>query len=228
MNTIRQTETFAQWLKELRDATAKMAILRRADRIAAGNFGDAKPVGDGVSELRIDVGPGYRVYYTVRRRTVVFLLCGGDKSSQSSDIATAKDLAKTLQVDGCMGVIMKTATRPFDVAEFLDDPEVIALYLSDAAADPDPDLFIVALSNVARAVGISSIAAKSGLGRESLYKSLAPGAQPRLDTVRRIASAFGLTLQFAPSATLKRKLRSKTGTKLKAAKKPVAKLKKSA
>lgn len=123
---------------------------------------------------------------------------------------------------------MKTATRPFDAAEFLDDPEVIALYLSDAAADPDPDMFIVALSNVARAVGISSIAAKSGLGRESLYKSLVPGAQPRLDTVRRIASAFGLTLQFAPSATLKRKLRSKTGSKLKAAKKPVAKLKKSA
>lgn len=123
---------------------------------------------------------------------------------------------------------MKTATRPFDVAEYLDDPEVIALYLSDAAADPDPDMFIVALGNVARAVGISSIAAKSGLGRESLYKSLSPGAQPRLDTVRRITSAFGLTLQFAPSATLKRKPRTKSSPKPKAAKKPAAKLKKSA
>jgi putative addiction module killer protein len=96
MNTVRQTETFAKWLKELRNATAKVAILRRVDRIAAGNFGDAKSVGDGVRELRIDVGPGYRVYYAVRGQTIVFLLCGGDKDSQDRDIATAKDLAKKL------------------------------------------------------------------------------------------------------------------------------------
>lgn len=93
---------------------------------------------------------------------------------------------------------MKTETRPFDVAEYLDDPEVIALYLSDAARDPDPDMFIVALGNVARAVGIASIAERAGLGRESLYKTLAPGAQPRLDTIRRITLAFGLQMQFAP------------------------------
>jgi probable addiction module antidote protein len=97
---------------------------------------------------------------------------------------------------------MKTETRPFDVAEYLDDPAVIALYLSDAAADPDPDMFIIALSNVARAVGITSIAEKAGLGRESLYKTLAPGAQPRLDTIRRITSAFGLQMQFAPAAAM--------------------------
>lgn len=96
MNTIRQTEIFSRWLKGLRDATAKVAILRRADRVAAGNFGDAKSVGDGVKELRIDIGPGYRVYYTIRERTVVFLLCGGDKDSQDRDIAVAKELARKL------------------------------------------------------------------------------------------------------------------------------------
>ena len=93
---IKQTETFAKWLISMRDLRAQVAIARRIDRACAGNFGDVKSVGEGVSEMRIDMGAGYRVYFIVRQRKVVFLLVGGDKSTQSSDIRTAIALAKEI------------------------------------------------------------------------------------------------------------------------------------
>lgn len=93
---IKQTETFAKWLLSMRDLRAQVAIARRIDRACAGNFGGVKSVGEGVSEMRIDMGAGYRVYFTVRQRKVVFLLVGGDKSTQSSDIRTAIALAKEI------------------------------------------------------------------------------------------------------------------------------------
>ena len=93
---IKQTETFAKWLISMRDLRAQVAIARRIDRACTGNFGDVKSVGEGVSEMRIDMGAGYRVYFTVRQRKVVFLLVGGDKSTQSSDIRTAIALAKEI------------------------------------------------------------------------------------------------------------------------------------
>ena len=93
---IRETELFSSWLAKLRDRTARARILARIRRVSLGTFGDAKSVGAGVSELRVDHGPGYRVYFTRRGRTVVFLLCGGDKSSQAADIAEAKRLAAGL------------------------------------------------------------------------------------------------------------------------------------
>lgn len=91
---IQQTPTFAQWHAAVRDMRAKIAIARRIDRASAGNLGDVKPVGNGVSELRVEVGAGYRVYFTMRGGVVVVLLAGGDKSSQDADIRRAKKLAK--------------------------------------------------------------------------------------------------------------------------------------
>ncbi len=93
---IRQTDEFRTWLTELRDVAGRAIIARRLSRIEHGNFGDSKPVGDGVRELRIDFGPGYRVYYTMRGKVVVFLLFGGDKSSQARDIVKAKALASQI------------------------------------------------------------------------------------------------------------------------------------
>lgn len=84
------------WLARLKDKVARAIILRRLDRIAMGNFGDAKPVGDGVSEFRIDHGPGYRVYFVRRGETLIVLLCAGDKGSQARDIARAKVLAREI------------------------------------------------------------------------------------------------------------------------------------
>lgn len=91
---IRQTPEFRDWLVKLKDRLAQAIILRRLDRLALGNFGDAKPIGDGVSEFRIDHGPGYRVYFVRRGHMVIVLLCGGDKGSQARDITRAKSLAQ--------------------------------------------------------------------------------------------------------------------------------------
>jgi len=96
MIEIRKTEAYAQWLDGLRDIRARARVLARVERLATGNPGDVKPVGEGVSELRIDYGPGYRVYFTMRGRTVIILLAGGEKRTQASDIKTALRLARNL------------------------------------------------------------------------------------------------------------------------------------
>lgn len=96
MIEIRKTDVFAQWLDGLHDIRARARVLVRIERLAAGNAGDVKPVGEGVSELRIDYGPGYRVYFTKRGREVVILLAGGDKSTQARDIKAALRLARNL------------------------------------------------------------------------------------------------------------------------------------
>ena len=96
MIEVRKTEVYARWLDGLRDARARARVLVRVERLAAGNLGDVRPVGEGVSELRIDYGPGYRVYFRKQGRTVVILLAGGDKRTQDRDIATALRLARNL------------------------------------------------------------------------------------------------------------------------------------
>jgi putative addiction module killer protein len=94
MFQVEQTAEFSKWLSALRDRTAVTRIAQRIVRLQSGLFGDVKPVGDGISELRIDHGPGYRVYFQQRGKTLILLLAGGDKSTQSRDIASAKALAK--------------------------------------------------------------------------------------------------------------------------------------
>ena len=97
MITLVETETFSAWLAGLRDGTARARVQRRLDRLKLGNPGDVKPVGEGVSEMRIDYGPGYRIYYLRRGEVLVVLLAGGDKRSQSKDIKTAIRLAEEVK-----------------------------------------------------------------------------------------------------------------------------------
>jgi len=94
MIEVRQSAEYAKWLRTLRDVKAKARIDIRIRRLSLGNPGDVKPVGEGVSELRIDYGPGYRVYFVQRGQVVALLLCGGDKRTQDRDIEKAKALAK--------------------------------------------------------------------------------------------------------------------------------------
>ena len=96
MIEVRQTSTFSNWLVGLRDHNARARIVTRIRRMELGNPGDVKAVGEGVSEMRITYGPGYRVYFVTMGSTIVVLLCGGDKSSQSRDISLAKQMAKEI------------------------------------------------------------------------------------------------------------------------------------
>lgn len=97
MKEIRKTERFAKWLDKLRDIQARARIQVRIERLASGNPGDVKPVGEGVSELRILYGPGYRVYFKEINNTLVILLVGGDKRTQKQDVEAAKKIASELE-----------------------------------------------------------------------------------------------------------------------------------
>lgn len=97
MFEVRQTDVFAQWLEELADTRAASRIAQRIIRLQSGLLGDVKPVGEGVSELRIDYGPGYRLYFVQRGKILIVLLCGGDKRTQARDIRKAKALATDLE-----------------------------------------------------------------------------------------------------------------------------------
>jgi putative addiction module killer protein len=98
MYTILQTESFAKWLAGMRDVRAKVRIVARLRQAEFGNLGDVKSLGSGISELRVDTGPGYRLYFTRRREVLIILLAGGDKSTQKTDIKRARKLAEELEV----------------------------------------------------------------------------------------------------------------------------------
>lgn len=97
MKEIQKTAAFSKWFNALKDRRAKVRIQVRIDQLELGHYGDAEPVGDGVRELRIFYGPGYRVYFVERGSVIVILLLGGDKSTQQADIAKAKDIAKSIE-----------------------------------------------------------------------------------------------------------------------------------
>jgi len=94
MKKIRRSSVYTKWLKNLRDQRARSLIFKRTKRLAEGNPGDVKPAGEGISEMRIDYGPGYRVYFKDTGREIIILLCGGDKRTQQADIINAKKIAK--------------------------------------------------------------------------------------------------------------------------------------
>ncbi len=166
--------------------------VRRAER---GHFGDVKLLEDGVSEMRIDCGPGYRVYFAREGRMVFLLLCGGDKSTQPADIRHAK----SMWADNQKGTVMsKVKTARFDASHYLDSEEMIAEYLNAALEEGDADLLLAAIADIAKARGIAKVAADAGLGRESLYKTLAPGSKPRMDTVFKLLRALGVKLNAVP------------------------------
>ena len=100
LRTIVETLEFIRWLEGLKDLRAAARITYRIDMLAAGHHGQFRPLGGGVNELKIDYGPGYRIYYMERNREIVILLFGGDKSSQDADIKRAKDLAVSIKAEG--------------------------------------------------------------------------------------------------------------------------------
>lgn len=171
-----------------------MRIAARIRHIEAGTLGDWKVVGGEVGELRVHYGPGYRLYFTRRGKVVVVLLCGGDKSSQQRDITQGHQVG----LEPRRGPVSKAKNpaklHPFDAARYLDSDEAVAEYMAAVLETEDPDLLLLALGDVARAKGMAQVAKDAGLGRESLYKALTPGAKPRFDTVMKVARALGVKL----------------------------------
>jgi probable addiction module antidote protein len=119
------------------------------------------------------------------------LLAGGVKASQMKDIAKAKKNGSRTQEGETMKK-KKAIYKPFDAAAYLDNDAVIAEYLSAAAEDPNPEVFVAALGDVAKARGMAQIAKDAGLGRESLYKTLSAGAHPRFETINSVLHALGV------------------------------------
>ena len=194
MLVLKRTAEFAEWLRGL-DSNARAKVLVRVERLNKGNPGDVAPVGDAVSEMRIHSGPGLSGLFQATRRYHHASLCG-DKGSQDSDIRRA--YRKRLG-----GVAMAKAQR-FDAAEFLDDPETIAAYLTEALRTGDTDYILQAIGTVARAEGMTSIAQTAGLNRESLYRALDTGGNPQLDTIVKVLDALGVQLAATPKPAKKR------------------------
>jgi probable addiction module antidote protein len=163
----------------------------------AGNFGDCKPVGEGVWELRIDWGPGYRVYYAMAAKAVVLLLCGGDKRKQTADIKRDRPLDR-FQAKETPVMKRKTDVSHNEalIRELRNDREFAAEYLRAAIEDADePQVLLIALRQVAEARGgIAKVAKAAGVERESLYRALSARGNPRLSTLFAVARAVGLKL----------------------------------
>jgi probable addiction module antidote protein/putative addiction module killer protein len=187
---VRRTELFSQRLKGLRVRAARNKIITRIQRVELGNIGDAKFF-EGIGELRINYGPGYRVYFVQRGPVVIILLCRW-RQIQPGPGHQVGDW------DGKGGLIMAIETKPFDAAEYLETEEDIVGYLKEVFEEGDPALIASALGTVARARGISSIAKETGLTRETLYRALSPEGNPTLSTLAAVTKALGFRLSVEP------------------------------
>jgi putative addiction module killer protein/probable addiction module antidote protein len=198
---VEKTDVYREWIDRLKDRAGRARILVRVDRLIHGNPGQHRELTEGVSELKIDFGPGYRVYYAQRGTRLLLLLAGGDKSTQQKDIARAIELVKNFKEQRVMPKTAakkptRTKTTPYDVAEHLRTPEEMAAYL-DAWLEEAPDNaagIARALGDIARAKGMTQVAKDAGLSRESLYRALSAEGNPSFATVLKVARALGLKL----------------------------------
>jgi probable addiction module antidote protein/putative addiction module killer protein len=167
---------------------ARALIASRLDRLAYGHAGDAGPVGDGISELRVHYGPGYRIYFHQRGSRVVILLCGGNKTTQTRDIKTARRLTGNGLTE------MTEKLMAYDPAEDLTSGAAIATFMTEAFASEDAGYFAHALGVVARAKAMAQIARQTGLSREQLYRSFSEDGNPTLKTTLAVMKALGIEL----------------------------------
>jgi putative addiction module killer protein/probable addiction module antidote protein len=203
------------WLDGLPDRAARGAILARIVRLKRGLFGDRRSVGDRVSELKVDVGQGYRLYYTMSGRTLVLLLCGGSKKTQKADIRKAEAMVKA--TDGKKDSASRVRERPtgyavepgepvitdeditfapFDAADYMRGDDETQIYLlRSALAHGHPGYIADAIGAVARARGLTNLERATGIKRQTLNKSLSPKGNPTLETLMAVLGALGLRLE---------------------------------
>lgn len=188
MFELKQTETFRKWRLGLKDRRAAALIAARLDRLGFGHVGDAASVGEGVQELRLHYGPGYRIYFVQRGGSIIVLLCGGDKGSRS-ETSRARSAWH-----GSGERQMTEILTDYDPAEDLDTPEAITVFVNEALKTDDAAYIAHALGVVARAKGMAGIAREAGLSREQLYRTLSSEGNPTLKTTLAVMKALGISL----------------------------------
>jgi probable addiction module antidote protein len=189
---VRQTDVFVAWFAGLRDRQARARINARIRRLSLGNPGDVKPVGSGVSEMRIDYGP---VIGCISCSEAPRWSCCYAVATNETRIVTSRapsNWRKSFREDD-----MARKTSRWDAADTLETKEDIAAYLDAVLEDGDPDLLKAALGDIARAKGMTEIAEAAGLGRANLYKALSPDGNPEFATVAKVLKALGLRLSVA-------------------------------
>ena len=191
-------DILGEWLANLADLKARARIAVRIDRLAGGNFGHSKSIGEGLHELRIDWGPGYRVYYGLIQTACVLLVCGGDKRKQSADIKKARGVLEGLQEKDGDGVKRKPSISHDQAMakELRENPEFAVEYLRAALEEgDDPQVLLIALRRIAESRGgVAKVAKEAGMERESLYRALSAKGNPRLSTLVAVTKAVGLRL----------------------------------
>lgn len=192
------TDEFDAWLRKLKGRQGKLRTLERIDRLANGNPGDVKPVGHGVSELRLTYGPGYRVYYLQEADRLILLLCAAT-SRRNRRISTRRTGSPTS--GGKRRTVMTRKTekfKRFDVADYIDDLDDAAGYLEIAleASAEDPTAVPRALGAIARSQNMSELARRVGMSRDGLYKALSEEGNPTWSTILKITNALGLRFEL--------------------------------
>ena len=184
----------------LRDRQAKLRIQARIDRLASGNPGKHRVLSGGVAELKIDLGPGYRVYYTRYGDIVIVLLAGGDKHTQQAEIST-RLLSWQKRFEETFMTKTKIRTTPWDSAEYLKTDQDIVEYMAACMEEggDDPAFIAHALGVVAKARNMSQLARNTGLTREGLYKALSGEGNPSFATVMKVAQELGFKLTLLPA-----------------------------
>lgn len=164
----------------------------------AGSPGDVRPVGAGVSELRVNYGPGYRVYYLQQGQRLILLLCGGDKSTQGKDIEAALVNGENPERRTALMSEENAVFTPYDTADYLTSREDAAAYLEAVMeeAGDDPAFIAQALGTIARSGNLSELARNVGMSREGLYKALSSDGNPSFATISKVARALGLRIHF--------------------------------
>lgn len=215
---VQRSASFDSWLDGLTDKIAKKAIVDRIVRIESGLLGDRKCVGEGVSELRVHVGQGYRLYYTMGGGAVLHLLRGGSKKTQRADIRKAETIVKSLakakkekresrvrerhtgyaaESDEPVLTDEDITFSRFDAADYMRGDEETQLYiLRSALADGHPAYIANAIGAVARARGLSNLERATGIKRQTLNKSLSLKGNPTLETLVTVLGALGLRLEI--------------------------------
>lgn len=213
-------------MNDLTDAIAHDAIVDRLVRVESGLLGDRRSVGDRVSELRIDIGQGYRLYYTMRGQTIIFLLCGGGKKTQKADIRKAEAMAKALgkakkesgesRVRDLQSAYAAQGGEDkefhftedelkfsaFDAADYLERESSQIYLLRNAFASGHAPYIANALGAVARARGLSNLERATGRKRQTLNKSLSLRGNPTLETLLTVLGALGLRLEVVENSKL--------------------------